>query len=374
MASSESVRPTLERTQSSSSAVTSTATEVPSGPLSGPSDTTWRRQRLLHIGSLPTLAPTPEQQTRDPVETTPIVPHSPTIQKSHPSYGTLPHFKQKRPGFRVRHGLPPLPDLRLPSHDTHSVSNSPTRLYGTLDRSSIFRTQRPISAYDAILPPLEGRQEEQDLDTEGVVRANGIRVWYSSFSSIDWLHDAIKDSTRLYRLRRHKSVRGRMRIASDRLMGWIIVTIVGFLTAITAFIIVRSEQWLFDIKYGYCKTGWWKARRFCCPSASETRTFALGSSPEACKTWVTWGEAFTDTGSSPLSRLLVDRTTYSLLAVRQSRFSLSSRRVLVILVASSRPSLLGPHPLFDRVNVLRHAERLRSALSRLCHTGRGLGH
>ncbi len=345
MASSESVRLTLERTQSSPSAVTSTATEVPSGPLSGPSDTTWRRQRLLHIGSLPTLAPTPEQQTRDPVETTPIVPHSPTIQKSHPSYGTLPHFKQKRPGFRVRHGLPPLPDLRLPSHDTHSVSNSPTRLYGTLDRSSIFRTQRPISAYDAILPPLEGR-----------------------------LHDAIKDSTRLYRLRRHKSVRGRMRIASDRLMGWIIVTIVGFLTAITAFIIVRSEQWLFDIKYGYCKAGWWRARRFCCPSASETRTFALGSSPEACKTWVTWGEAFTDTGSSPLSRLLVDRTTYSLLAVRQSRFSLSSRRVLVILVASSRPSLLGPHPLFDRVNVLRHAERLRSALSRLCHTGRGLGH
>jgi chloride channel 3/4/5 len=373
MASSESVRPPLERTQSSSSAATSAATEVPSGPLSGPSDTTWRRQRLLHIGSLPTFTPTPEQQTQEAVETTPIVRHSPTIQRSHPSYGTLPCVRQRRPGFRVRHGLPPLPDLRLPSHDTHSISNSLTRLYGTLDRSSIFRTQRQISAYDAVFSPLDGGQEVQDLDTESVVHANGIRVWYSSFSSIDWLHDAIKDSTRLYHLRRHKSVRGRMCIACDRLMGWIIVTIVGFLTAIIAFVIVRSEQWLFDIKYGYCKAGWWRAHKFCCSKASETGTFALGSSPEACKTWVTWGEAFTDTGSSQLSRLLVDRTTYSLLAVRQSRFFLSSRRVLLILVASSRPSLLSPHPLFDRVNVLRHAERLRSAFSRLCHAGRGLG-
>jgi chloride channel 3/4/5 len=192
-------------------------------------------------------------------------------------------------------------------------------LYGAIDRSSIFRTQRPISAYDAYFPLLDDQPEGQDLDTEGVVRVNGIRVWYSSFSSIDWLHDAIKDSTRLYRLRRHKSLRGRMRIASDRLMGWIIVTIVGFLTALAAFLIVRSEQWLFDIKYGYCKAGWWKARRFCCPITSEARTFALGAlrEPETCKAWVTWGEAFTDTGSSPLFRILVDRTAYSLSAVRQ---------------------------------------------------------
>jgi chloride channel 3/4/5 len=317
MAQSESASPELQRVSSASSVVASTATELPSGPLSGPSDLTWRRQRLLHIGSLQTL--TPEQQAQGAVETSPILHRHPTIQKTHSSYGTLPNFKQKRPGFRVRHGLPPLPDLSLPGRAAHSVSNSPTQLYGTIDRSSIFRTQRPISAYDASFPLLDDRPEEQDLDTEGVVRLNGIRVWYSSFSSIDWLHDAIKDSTRLYRLRRHKSLRGRMRIAVDRLMGWIIVTIVGFLTAVSAFLIVRSEQWLFDIKYGYCMAGWWKARRFCCPITSEARPFALGAlhDPETCKAWVTWGEAFTDTGSSPLFRILVDRTTYSLSAVRQ---------------------------------------------------------
>lgn len=340
MAQSESAAPTpppLQRanSESTSSVVASTATEIPSGPLSGPSDLTWRRQRLLHIGSLQTLSPEQQVQSADrAVETSPILRHRPTIQKTYSSYGSLSYVKQKRPGFRVRHGLPPLPDLRLPGRAAQSVSNSPTQLYGTLDRSSIFRTQRPISAYDAAFSPLDDQPGEQDLNTESVVRVNGIRVWYSSFSSIDWLHDAIKDSTRLYRLRRHKSVRGRMRIAGDRLMGWIIVTIVGFLTAIAAFLIVRSEQWLFDIKYGYCKVGWWKARRFCCQITSEARTFPLGAlrEPETCKAWVTWGEAFTDTGSSSILRILVGRTTYSLSALL---LALASSVLTIYLTAST---------------------------------------
>jgi chloride channel 3/4/5 len=320
---SESVPPVLvQRSNSTSSLVT------PSGPLSGPSNTTWRRKRLLHIGSLQSFFP--EQQAQGAVETSPILHHRPTLQKIYSPYGTLPNVKPKGPGFRVRHGphgLPQLPDLRLPSHaGAHSVSNSPTQSYGTFaDRPSLFLTQRPISAYDASYAPLDGPPGEPDLDTtEGVVRVNGIRVWYSSFSSIDWLHDAIKDSTRSYRLRHRKSVRGRIRIVGDRLMGWIIVTIVGFLTAVAAFLIVRSEQWLFDIKYGYCMTGWWKAHRFCCPITSEARPFPLGASrqPESCNAWVTWGDAFMDTGSSPLFRILVDRTTYSLSAVRQQYPSL----------------------------------------------------
>jgi len=312
------VSPPLERTYSSSSVATSTsiATEVPSGPLSGPSDTTWRRQRLLHIGSVQSLSP--EQDL--PAESSPILHHRPPIKKSHSSYGTVPHVNPKKPGFRMRHGLPALPGLRLPGNNgVRSHSTSPTQQrFGTLDRSSIFRSQRPISAYDAAFP---GRPGEADPDAESVVRANGIRVWYSSFSSVDWLHDAIKDSMRMYRLRRHKSVRGRVRNAVDRCMGWIIVTIVGFLTAITAFLIVRSEQWLFDIKYGYCVSGWWKARRFCCPVMSDARTFSLGASSEACSTWVSWGEAFVGTTASQISQTLVGRASYLLLAVRRNVFT-----------------------------------------------------
>ena len=312
--------PPFERTYSLSSVATSIATEVPSGPLSGPSDTTWRRQRLLHIGSVQNLSPEPDLQG-PPTESTPIHHNRPPMTKSHSSYGTIPHGSPKKPGFRMRHGLPALPGLHLAGNRVRSHSTSPTQQrFGTLDRSSLFRSQRPISAYDA---PFPGRAGEADPDTESVVRANGIRVWYSSFSSVDWLHDAIKDSTRLYRLRRHKSVRGRVRNAADRFMGWIIVTIVGFLTAITAFLIVRSEQWLFDIKYGYCVSGWWKARRFCCPVVSDARTFALGASSETCSTWLSWGEAFTSAGAPQISQTLVGRASYLLLAVRRTNISLT---------------------------------------------------
>src|ERR1700761_8439220 len=103
----------MERSYSITSVATSTVTEVPSGPLSGPSDTTWRRRRLLHIGSVQTLSP--EQQAQGAVESTPIIHRRPSIQKAHSSYGTLPQVKPKKPGFRVRHGLPPLPDLSLPA-------------------------------------------------------------------------------------------------------------------------------------------------------------------------------------------------------------------------------------------------------------------
>jgi chloride channel 3/4/5 len=319
-----SVASPRKRSHSSSSDTAPTAAEAPSGPLSGPSDTTWRRQRLLHIGTVRTLDDlTAEQGAQDAGESTPIIRNRPVLQKAHSSYGTLPHGSFGKPGFRKRHGLPALPVLNLPGR-VPSISTSPTtQKYGSLDRTSIFRSQRPISAYDAPFRGL-GQPGESDLDAEGV-RANGIRVWYSSFSSIDWLHDIIKDSTRIYRLRHRKSIRGRMRNVADRLMGWIIVTIVGFLVAVTAFLIVRSEQWLFDIKYGYCTAGWWKARRFCCPSVSDTRTFALGASSEVCSAWLPWGEAFTNTRASQLSQTLVGRATYSLAAVRPSRAFLAYR-------------------------------------------------
>ncbi|KAF9815592.1 hypothetical protein IEO21_04513 [Rhodonia placenta] len=129
------------------------------------------------------------------------------------------------------------------------------------------------------------------------MKTNGVRVWYSSFTSIDWLHDAIKDSARQTRLRKRKSKRGRLIRQIDRSIGWIIVTIVGFLTAVVAFLIVRSEQWLFDIKEGYCQDDWTKAKRFCCSIDDDSEltspvsffTFAL---EEECASWRTWTDVF----------------------------------------------------------------------------------
>ncbi|KAG8801116.1 hypothetical protein FRC17_006720, partial [Serendipita sp. 399] len=176
-------------------------------------------------------------------------------------------------------------------------------------RSTIKRTP---STYD---PPLDEMMGGID-NTAEASRVNGIRVWYSSFTSIDWLHDAIKDSRRMLRLRRRKSLRGRIRNGLDRSTGWFIVTIVGLLAALVAFAIVRTEQWLFDLKEGRCKDGFFKAKRFCCPMSVDNLTsvgfidslnpFATLPTPngiysagrvgfaaeEECEAWQTWAELF----------------------------------------------------------------------------------
>lgn len=201
--------------------------------------------------------------------------------------------------------------------------------------------KRTPSTYDA---PLEEPTEGQPDDTEAV-RINGIRVWYSSFTSIDWLHDAIKDSMRIRRLRRRKSLRGRLTNALDRFTGWFIVTIVGLLAAVTAFAIVRSEQWLFDLKEGRCKDGFFKAKRFCCPMAVDNLTFSTGldnvvhplsfianpiafyksakdtlpAPEEECAAWQTWSELLDPSDWTPngisLASWMVEYISYIVVAL-----------------------------------------------------------
>src|SRR6267154_985774 len=168
----------------------------PSGPLSGTSDTTWRRQRLLRIGSNESTFLRLTTRTA--------------------SYGTIPK----------RRNLSRQPSSNLPT------PAGPLSPHSSSFRNSYFRInlQRPISAYDAALID----HSEDDLHA----RTNGIRVWYSSFASIDWLHDAIKDSVRFSRLRRGKSLHSKIKLLVDKSIGWIVVTIVGFFTAIVAFLVV----------------------------------------------------------------------------------------------------------------------------------------
>lgn len=267
----------------------------PTGPHSGPSHTTWRRNRLLRIGSSNITPQTPAD-----TDETAYLRQSNTTG----SYGTLPTrrhgsttpSKKYSQTFRARHGLPPLPGLNLDhvsaSQPASPTIDSPISFRGISSSYFRYNAQRPISAYDA--PALvDQASSEDDLHA----RTNGIRVWYSSFSSIDWIHDAIKDSVRFSRLRRGKSIRSKVRLLVDKSMGWIIVTLVGFLTAIIAFLVVRGEQWLFDFKEGYCRTGWTKAKRFCCPAdevdgVHNILPFVTSRMSESCRDWRTWAEVF----------------------------------------------------------------------------------
>jgi len=232
------------------------------------------------------------------------------------SYGTIP-APRRRP--RVRSSfLRGVSDGNFPgARFFSSTPSSPV-----LASPSYFRNgnERPIPAYDAAL----GLQSSaSNVETAPDAKINGIRVWYSSFSSIDWLHDAIKDSVRFSRLRKKKSLRARIRLIVDKSLGWWIVTIVGFLAAVVAFLIVRSEQWLFDSKEGYCRDKWWKAKRYCCPDRTEGHPLQSGSIAtrfvETCDAWRTWVQVFGPSMRKgrwiSLEQEIVEYVAYTLLAV-----------------------------------------------------------
>ena len=288
-----------------------------------PTPPAWRRERLLRIGSSFTVnlpadierehagagadatlpsTPPPADTERTPLRRPP--------QERSTSYGALPAQTMSsisRLGRR-RH----IAHITIPGRKTYSTPPSPDALRSpSLSRSVTDRfrrlSQRPISAYDA--PLVKDRDADADADLDAKI--NGIRVWYSSFTSIDWLHDAIKDSVRFSRMRRRHSLRARVRLAFDKSLGWIMVTIVGFLTAVVAFLVVRAEQWLFDLKEGYCSTNWTKAQRFCCPPVDETVLNSLEEAP--CAAWRTWEDVFHSSGGTGD---LIEYASYTIVAVR----------------------------------------------------------
>lgn len=103
------------------------------------------------------------------------------------------------------------------------------------------------------------------------------RVWYDQFTSTDWVHDSIADAYRAKALRSRKDFWGRVYLMFDGAQGWILSALVGFSTAVVAYMINVSEQVLFDWKDGYCATSWVMSEKRCCP---------LGD----CTDWVSWSD------------------------------------------------------------------------------------
>ncbi|KAF7797623.1 hypothetical protein EIP86_008823 [Pleurotus ostreatoroseus] len=292
------------------------------GPLSGPSDTTWRRQRLLGIGA---------ERTEDTLgENSALHPDA----AEHTTYGTLPpssRAKKTTSRLSLRRGFQALQNITIPkSLASNPPSTAPVSPMSYGEHPSHFRPSRPISAYDrpAFVSESEPAETNRDMKT------NGIRVWYSSFTSIDWLHDAIKDSARRARLRKHRSVRGKLRRQLDRSIGWIVVSIVGFFTAVVAFLIVRSEQWLFDIKDGYCSYAWYKAKRFCCPNAYDDLvqpSWLSFSDDETCTPWRTWSEVFLPVMKNGkwfmIEAEMVEYLSYTVIAVSTFMYGRTERKL-----------------------------------------------
>ena len=111
------------------------------------------------------------------------------------------------------------------------------------------------------------------------------RVWYDQFTSTDWVHDSIADAFRVRDLRSRKDLRGRIYSWFDGAQGWILVAIIGCITACIAYFVDVTEASIFDIKEGFCVDGWYFSKRKCCFAEEE------------CASWISWGDVL------PLSRL-----------------------------------------------------------------------
>ncbi|KAF2763297.1 hypothetical protein EJ05DRAFT_491257 [Pseudovirgaria hyperparasitica] len=102
------------------------------------------------------------------------------------------------------------------------------------------------------------------------------RVWYDQFTSTDWVHDSIADAYRVKALRSRKDFRGRILAWTDGGLGWLLVLLIGILTAIFAYFVNVTESTLFDYKSGHCATAWYYSKKKCCQGAS------------ICDAWLHW--------------------------------------------------------------------------------------
>jgi hypothetical protein len=110
-------------------------------------------------------------------------------------------------------------------------STTSVRVRSWHKKTADFRTWRRLSGSVKTLRDLAA-EDPTDYDQEfredlAGPNGNGVRVWYANFSTIDWIHDAIKESLRLKRVRELPGLRGRLVNSVDRTQGWLIVTITG---------------------------------------------------------------------------------------------------------------------------------------------------
>jgi chloride channel 3/4/5 len=111
------------------------------------------------------------------------------------------------------------------------------------------------------------------------------RNWYDQFTSTDWVHDSIADGARLRELRKRKDFRGRLLAAFDGAQGWILVALIGCITASIAYSVDVTEDFIFDLKEGFCTTRWFQNHESCCADTLD------------CSGWRSWSQILSPSGS-----------------------------------------------------------------------------
>jgi chloride channel 3/4/5 len=179
-------------------------------------------------------------------------------------------------GARSYTSLPPTtPGTPKPGQKRHNAQ-LPTSSRMKPSRAGSFSHSFSQRLVNALGERRVGLEESMHSAKASLLQDN--RVWYDQFTSTDWVHDNIADAYRVKALRSRKDIRGRLLAWFDGAQGWILVAIIGVLTAVCAYFVNTTETTLFDLKQGYCTKQWSKSRKACCDGAT------------ICDEWLHWSK------------------------------------------------------------------------------------
>ncbi|KAF2842404.1 chloride channel-like protein 3 [Patellaria atrata CBS 101060] len=131
-------------------------------------------------------------------------------------------------------------------------------------------------------------KEEQQLAASTV----GERLPYNDYTTIDWLHDLVKDSYRYRIVHSRKGLRYGIISLLDSCSGWIAVVFIGIFTACVAFVVDVAEATVSDWKFGYCTRNPLLSREACCEE--KTPFLRLNSElGDDCKNFHVWTDRYT---------------------------------------------------------------------------------
>ncbi|OQO12171.1 hypothetical protein B0A48_02812 [Cryoendolithus antarcticus] len=131
-------------------------------------------------------------------------------------------------------------------------------------------------------------KDEQKLSETAI----GERLPYNDYTTIDWLHDLVKDSYRLRFIHSRKGLRFKLISLFDEASGWIAAALIGTLTACVAFVVDVTEATVSDWKLGYCQRNPFLNRDACCED--KTPFFAQGGVETGvdCRGFHEWSNSY----------------------------------------------------------------------------------
>ncbi|EXJ77799.1 hypothetical protein A1O3_10028 [Capronia epimyces CBS 606.96] len=128
-------------------------------------------------------------------------------------------------------------------------------------------------------------RDEQALGETGI----GERLPYNDYTTIDWLHDLVKDSFRHRSIHTGNGVRHRLRSSFDSCEGWIAVALIGTLTAFVAYFVDIAVATVSDWKIGHCRTNPFANKETCCASRADPLSI---ETRETCPDWQYWTDNY----------------------------------------------------------------------------------